>query len=61
LKLPAAWDFQGPWMVFGDWREIELRGVAPKEAGECQLQVLFWGGFRNPHPCCQKTATIRWK
>jgi hypothetical protein len=61
LGLPAQWDYQGPAMVFGDRRVVEVRGVAPKEPGEAQLHLGFYAPFKNAYAFIQKDVKIRWK
>ena len=61
LGLPAQWDYQGPAMVFGDRRVVELRGIAPKEPGETQLHLGFYAPFKNAYAFIQKDVKIRWK
>ena len=41
LSLPHEWIFNGPWMVFGDTREITLQGTVPKESGSGKLTVIL--------------------
>lgn len=61
LGLPSHWNYEGPWMVFGDRRVIELQGTAPKEPGEIQLHLSFCAAFRNVYPFLQGDLILRWK
>jgi hypothetical protein len=61
LGLPGSWDYQGPWMVFGDRRVVELQGTTPKEPGELELRLSFCAAFRNVYPFLQKDIRLRWK
>jgi len=61
LGLPARWDYEGPAMVFGDCRTVELRGMAPKEPGEAKVHLSFFTPFRNPHAAAQEDVLVRWK
>jgi hypothetical protein len=48
-------------MVFGDRRQVELRGAAPKEPGEAALRLVFLAPFRNPWPVADREAKLRWR
>ena len=61
LGLAASWDFQALPMVFGDRREIELRGTAPAQPGEAKIELLFLAPFRNPHPFLRQEVTLQWR
>jgi hypothetical protein len=61
LGLPAQWEYEGPPLVFGERRSIELHGVAPQEPGEVRLTVTFAPPFRNAHPFIQREVSLRWK
>lgn len=61
LGLPAKWEFAEPPLVFGDRREVELRGVAPREAGEGSVKLTFWGPFRVPQVVAEQRVTLQWQ
>ena len=61
LRLSPSWEYNGPPMVFGDSREIEFQGVAPKEAGEIWIQISFYSPFRTRHAIVQQEFKLRCK
>jgi hypothetical protein len=61
LGLPLHWDYESPSMVFGDRREIELRGMAPAEAGKAMIRLSFLAPFRNAHAFLRKDVELQWK
>ena len=61
LGLPATWDFVEPPLVFGDQREIELRGVAPREPGEASIHIRLTAPYRNPYAIAECDMTLKWE
>jgi len=61
LGLTDPGDFLGPPMVFGDRREIELRGTAPQQPGEVKIELVFLAPFRNVHPFLRQEVTLKWR
>jgi hypothetical protein len=61
LGLPKVWEYDGPWMVYGDGRDLELHGVAPKEPGEAQCHLTFLGPMRGRHVVFERDVKLRWK
>jgi hypothetical protein len=60
LGLPPQWNFDGECMVFGDRREIELRGTLPKTPGEAKLELLLVAPFRHGQPFERRELMLRW-
>ena len=61
LGLPAQWDYAGEWTVFGDQRELELRGVAPQLAGKAIVTVTLVSPFGSEIPGAQQTIKVQWE
>ena len=61
LGLPATWNFTGPPVVFGDQREVELKGVAPREPGSVSIHVRLTAPYRNPYALAEGDVTLRWQ
>jgi glycosyl hydrolase family 42 (putative beta-galactosidase) len=61
LDLPAGWDYQGDWMVFGDRRTVELKGKAPDEPGRAQIKLDFIAPFRGRHAFITEEVILEWK
>jgi hypothetical protein len=60
LGLPEKCEIGAP-MVFGDRRTIEVKGQAPKEPGETQLQILLSSPYPGTPPLVQKDINLHWK
>ena len=61
LGLPAVWPYQGPVLVFGDRRVIELRGRVPRQAGEIRLRISLRTPYQGAPAFGEKEVTLRWK
>jgi hypothetical protein len=60
LGLPPRWEYEDPPMVFGDRREIELRGTAPEGAGKAVIRLALVAPFRGRHVFSKKEIDLRW-
>ncbi|MFN8574470.1 MAG: hypothetical protein U0132_20630 [Gemmatimonadaceae bacterium] len=58
LGLPEKWTFEGPPMVYGDHRQITLRGTAPSEPGVWSVKISFLTAYRGWTPFSQ-TVDVR--
>ena len=61
LGLPAQWDYAGEWTVFGDQRELQLRGVVPQLAGKAIVTVTLVSPFGSGIPVAQQTIKVQWE
>jgi hypothetical protein len=61
LGLPTQWDYAGEWTVFGDQRELELRGVVPQLAGKAIVTATLVSPFGLGIPVAQQTIKVQWE
>jgi hypothetical protein len=61
LGLPSAWEFDGPPVAPGDRRVVELRGTAPREPGQGQVDCAFLAPYRAPERFITCTANLAWQ
>jgi len=61
LGIPASTPMGGEPVVFGEERGIELRGTAPSDPGQCDVELRFRFTCRTHDPVASKKITLRWE
>jgi hypothetical protein len=61
LGLPQNWQFSGDWMVFGDRRDVELRGTVPQSPGRATVVVTLLSPFGGGTAIARQTIDLEWK
>jgi hypothetical protein len=52
---------EGPPMVFGGRREIELSGTTPQEPGEAKSELTLLAPFRNAPAFIRQDVKLKWR